>query len=465
MSKGLPYDSEEGRAYAASITALMTGHAYLTSAQIASHKDAFEGFTVNRESMLKVIRKHADACYDIEKNLVEQNLYQALVEDWERAFEWGKKFGFRNSQVTVLAPTGTIAFMMDCDTTGIEPDIALVKYKKMVGEGYMKIVNRIVPMTLQRLGYTPDQIQEIVSYIDTNETIEGCDLVKEEHLAIFDCAIKPANGNRFISYMGHIDMMAATQPFLSGAISKTVNVPNEITSEEIADIYVQAWKKGLKAIAIYRDGCKRSQPLNTSATKQVFQQSQLPQPYRKRLPEERQAITHKFSVGGHEGYITVGMFEDGTPGEIFLVMSKEGTVVSGLMDSFATSISLALQYGVPLEILIDKFSHSRFEPSGMTSNPQIPMAKSVVDYIFRWMAAKFLHPETAKRVGVLTPNAPQPSENNNKVSGATLYNEDNIEWSQHLQADAPPCSECGSITIRNGICYSCPNCGATTGCS
>lgn len=462
MSKGLPYDSEEGRAYAAAITALMTGHSYLTSAMVAAKKGAFAGYTTNRESMLGVIRKHADHVYNINKDLIDTDLFEAAAGSWEKAFELGKKVGFRNSQVSVLAPTGTIAFMMDCDTTGIEPDIALVKYKKMVGDGFIKIVNRTVPMALKNLGYTKDEIEEIITYIDEYETIEGCELIKDEHLAVFDCAIKPASGTRFIHHMGHINMMSATQPFLSGAISKTVNLPHEITPDEIAQIYTQAWKKGLKAIAIYRDGCKRSQPLNTSATKQSAPAGDLPKPYRKRLPEERTAITHKFSVGGHEGYITVGMYEDGSPGEIFLVMSKEGTVVSGLMDSFATSISLALQYGVPLEILIDKFSHSRFEPSGMTSNPQIPMAKSVVDYIFRWMASKFLQPAIAKKVGVLqTEDTPVET----KVSGATLDDEDSIEWSQHLQADAPPCPECGSMTIRNGICYSCPNCGATTGCS
>lgn len=464
MSQGLAYDSEEGRDMAAAITALMTGQGYLTSAQVAADKGAFEGFTHNRESTLRVVRKHLDCALALPKDDIQADLYAQAVCDWEQAFDLGKQTGFRNAQISVLAPTGTIAFMMDCDTTGIEPDIALVKYKKMVGEGYIKIVNRIVPIALKNLGYEDNEIEEIIAYIDQHETIEGCPLVQETHLPIFDCAIKPANGSRFIAYQGHIDMMAATQPFLSGAISKTVNVPHEITPEEIADIYVEAWKKGLKAIAVYRDGCKRSQPLNTSSTQEVSRARDLPKPYRKRLPEERQAITHKFSVGGHEGYITVGMFEDGTPGEIFLVMSKEGTVVSGLMDSFATAISLALQFGVPLEVLINKFSHTRFEPSGMTSNPQIPMAKSVVDYIFRWLASKFLDKAHAQQVGVLQ-NEALDTEEDTTPQAAKLDPEGGIDSSMQLQADAPPCPDCGTLTIRNGICYSCPNCGATTGCS
>lgn len=465
MSKGFAYDSQEGRAFAAAITAVMTGHAYLVSSEVAGDRGSFEGYTLNRENMLSVIRNHADSVYEIDKSLIDSKLFDRAALNWEKAFEHGKKFGFRNSQVSVLAPTGTIAFMMDCDTTGIEPDIALVKYKKMVGEGFIKIVNRTVGMALKTLGYDKEATQNIVDYIDKHETIEGCPELNPEHLSVFDCAFKPTNGSRFIHHMGHINMMAATQPFLSGAISKTVNVPHEIKATEISEIYIQAWKKGLKAIAVYRDGCKRSQPLTTSKKTQTAQPNAGETLSRKRLPSERQAITHKFSVAGHEGYITVGMFEDGTPGEIFLVMSKEGTVVSGLMDSFATAISLALQYGVPLEVLIQKFSHTRFEPSGMTTNPQIPMAKSVVDYIFRWLASKFLTPEVQNKVGVLNPTEKSVAKTDtpSTLEAATL--DTDASWASFVTADAPPCPECGSITVRSGICYACVNCGTTTGCS
>jgi ribonucleoside-diphosphate reductase alpha chain len=489
MSMGLPYDSEAGRATAAAITAIMTGSCYATSAEVAADRGAFDQFYLNREPMLRVIRKHADAVDHIDHTLIPAELYTAAREDWENAYELGKKYGYKNSQISVLAPTGTIGFMMDCDTTGIEPDIALIKYKKMVGEGFMKIVNSTVPMALQKLGYSATQIDAIIAYIDEKETIEGAPELKEEHLAVFDCAFKPYNGHRYIHHMGHIKMMAATQPFLSGAISKTVNLPNKITVEEIAETYLKAWKYGLKAIAVYRDGCKRSQPLNTSKNLKTTAQSVIEtsgQPFRKKLPEERNAITHKFSIGGHEGYITVGMFEDGTPGEIFLVMSKEGTVVSGLMDSFATAISLALQYGVPLKVLIDKFSHTRFEPSGMTGNKDIPIAKSVVDYIFRWLAIKFLTNEELEAVGIVrrtpvsketkttTTNVNVPSRPSqeipaeaNGMSGASLDKQSTkgASWSIQVQEDAPPCPDCGTMTIRSGVCYKCPNCGGTTGCS
>ena len=490
MSMGLPYDSDAGRAYAAAITSVMTGHSYRTSAEVASDRGAFDKYYLNREPMLRVIRKHADAVEKIDQTLIPESLFDAAKEDWEAAYEAGKKFGFKNSQVSVLAPTGTIGFMMDCDTTGIEPDIALIKYKKLVGEGFLKIVNRTVPMALHKLGYSAQQIIEITDYIDEKETIEGAPHITEEHLAVFDCAFKPYNGKRYIDYMGHIKMMAATQPFLSGAISKTVNVPHGITVDEIAKTYLTAWQLGLKAIAVYRDGCKRSQPLNTSKNLSTAAittaTTEAGQPFRKKLPEERSAITHKFSVGGHEGYITVGMFEDRTPGEIFLVMSKEGTVVSGLMDSFATAISMALQYGVPLKVLIDKFSHTRFEPSGMTTNRDIPLAKSVVDYIFRWLAIKFLTQEELDQVGIIkrensttktktnTVNVNFPSKpsqeitaEGNGMTGATLDKKavSTKGWSIQVQEDAPPCPDCGTMTIRSGVCYKCPNCGSTTGCS
>jgi ribonucleoside-diphosphate reductase alpha chain len=361
----------------------------------------------------------------------------------------------------------TIAFMMDCDTTGVEPDIALVKYKKLVGGGLFKIVNNTVPLALKQLGYDAEQIERIVSYIDKNDTIEGSPYLREEHLPVFDCAFKPFNGMRSIHYMGHIKMMAVTQPYLSGAISKTVNMPTEVTSDDIMQAYIEAWKLGLKAIAIYRDGCKRTQPLSTSLkTEEKKEQPQF-KPRRRRLPDERRAITHKFSIAGHEGYITVGMYEDGQPGEIFITMAKEGTVVSGLMDSFATAISLALQYGVPLKVLVDKFSHTRFEPSGFTNNRDIPMAKSIMDYIFRWLALKFLPKDdqpstvTLKENGDLAVGLSQQKT----TQGISTRVEMNEKAVLQMQADAPPCTECGSIMVRNGSCYKCLECGSTSGCS
>jgi ribonucleoside-diphosphate reductase alpha chain len=397
---------------------------------------------------------------------------------WDEAYELGVRHGYRNSQVTVLAPTGTIGFMMDCDTTGIEPDIALIKYKKLVGGGMMKIVNQSVPGTLKKLGYSAGQIEDIMQFIDEQETIEGAPHVKDEHLAIFDCAFPPANGKRTIQYMGHIKMMAAVQPFLSGAISKTVNMPSDSTPEEIEKAYIESWRLGLKAVAVYRDGCKRSQPLSTSKDEKkdapVAAEPQVitkivteARPVRRKLPDERHAITHKFSIAGHEGYITVGMYEDGKPGEIFLVMAKEGSTISGLMDAFATSISMALQYGVPLETLVDKFSHVRFEPSGFTKNPDIPMAKSITDYIFRWMASKFLSKEIQARVGIQNgdttnyeaPAAPKPAATEPSSSSA------DSQSTFRAQSDAPACHFCGSIMVRNGACYRCTNCGSTSGCS
>ena len=414
MSRGLPYDSDEGRAYAAAITAAMTGEAYAQSAKIArDHGGPFSGFEDNREPFLRVMRKHRDAVSEINAKQVPADLFAGAKQAWDEAVELGEDFGYRNAQATVLAPTGTIGFMMDCDTTGVEPDIALVKYKKLVGGGLMKIVNQTVPMALEKLGYTKPEVEAIVHHIDEQETIEGAPFLKDEHLPVFDCAFKAANGDRSIHYMGHIRMMGATQPFISGAISKTVNVPREATVEDIEKAYIESWRLGAKAISIYRDGSKRTQPLNTSkaqvadtrniggevreVVKEVVKIVETPK--RRKLPDERHAITHKFDVAGHEGYITVGMFEDGTPGEIFLVMAKEGSTISGFADAFAQAISYALQYGVPLQALVDKFSHARFEPSGMTKNPEVRFAKSIVDYIFRWMATKFLSPEAQFRAG------------------------------------------------------------------
>jgi len=396
---------------------------------------------------------------------------------WDEAYAQGAQHGYRNSQVTVLAPTGTIGFMMDCDTTGIEPDIALVKYKKLVGGGVMKIVNQSVGGVLKKLGYSAGQAQDIVKYIDEKETIEGAPHIKDEHLAVFDCAFPPANGKRSIHYRGHIRMMAAVQPFLSGAISKTVNMPTDATADEIANAYLESWRLGLKAVAVYRDGCKRSQPLSTSKDEvKTVAAAVAPavegRPARRKLPDERHSITHKFSIAGHEGYITVGMYEDGKPGEIFLVMAKEGSTISGLMDAFATSISMALQYGVPLEALVEKFSHVRFEPSGFTKNPEVPYAKSITDYIFRWLASKFLSVEHQEAVGVqpqegsLKPRTGVPASTSaSQATSATAATTTSTAGSFKAQADAPPCHYCGSIMVRNGACYRCTNCGSTSGCS
>ncbi len=482
MYRGLPYDSNTGRDYAAAITALLCGQAYQTSAEIASRMGPFSGYPENREPMLEVIRKHRAALNNINRNRVPEGLLEEIENAWREAYALGHDFGYRNAQVTVLAPTGTIGFMMDCDTTGVEPDIALVKYKKTVDGGLMKIVNNTVPDSLERLGYQEDEIADIIDYISHEETIEGAPHLKEEHLPVFDCAFRPANGERSIDYMGHLRMMAAVQPFLSGAISKTVNLPHEATVEEITQTYLEAWKMGLKAVAIYRDGSKRLQPLNTGnkeAKKVDDSHLAPPKPQRVRLPDERQALTHKFSISGHEGYLTVGLYPNGKPGEMFISMAKEGSVVSGLMDSFATSVSIMLQYGVPLKVLVNKFSHARFEPSGFTSNKEIPIAKSVMDYIFRWMDLKFgehlgdadgtkedgkadtteASMGSVKIAGLKAMAAASGSER----SRITLDEREHTVFQQ--QADSPPCPECGSVTVRNGSCYKCHNCGATTGCS
>ncbi|HWX78061.1 MAG TPA: vitamin B12-dependent ribonucleotide reductase, partial [Candidatus Acidoferrales bacterium] len=389
MSLGLPYDSDAGRGYAAAITALMSGEGYVQSSRIAAATGAFAGFDVNRQPMLRVLNKHRSHAYKISPSHVPLDLLTAAREAWDQACAEGEKYGAKNSQISVLAPTGTIAFMMDCDTTGVEPDIALIKYKKLVGGGLFTIVNNTVPRALKRLGYDVKQIQEIMEYIEEQKTIEGAPHIRGDDLAVFDCAFKPQNGSRTIHYMGHVKMMGAVQPFISGAISKTINMPTDVTVDEIMHAYMESWKLGLKAVAIYRDGSKRTQPLNTSKDKEeklAAIETKETRPLRRRLPDERRSITHKFDIAGHEGYIIAGMYEDGQPGEIFITMSKEGSTISGLMDSFATAISIALQYGVPLRGLVDKFSHMRFEPSGFTKNPDIPMAKSIMDYIFRWLA-------------------------------------------------------------------------------
>ncbi len=467
MDRGVAYDSDAGRGYAAAVTALMHGEAYAQSARVAGSMGPFAGYAKNAEPMLRVIDKHRQHAHMIEASLVPKGVLAAAHDVWDEAYTLGVQHGYRNSQVTVLAPTGTIGFMMDCDTTGIEPDIALVKYKKLVGGGLIKIVNQSVPGVLKKLGYSGGQVEDIIKYIDEKEMIEGAPHVKEEHLSVFDCAFPPAAGKRSIAYMGHIKMMAAVQPFLSGAISKTVNMPTDSTPDDIAHAYLESWRLGLKSVAVYRDGCKRSQPLSTSKDEKraesaiaVVTEAEA-RLARRKLPDERRAITHKFSIAGHEGYITVGMYEDGKPGEIFLVMAKEGSTISGLMDAFATSVSIALQYGVPLEALVEKFSHVRFEPSGFTKNSEIPYAKSITDYIFRWLASKFLSAEHQQAVGVQVDAAVAKASSDPRPATPQLV----ISNTFKTQSDAPPCHYCGSIMTRNGSCYRCANCGSTSGCS
>jgi ribonucleoside-diphosphate reductase alpha chain len=474
MSLGLPYDSDAGRSYAAAITALMSGEGYLQSARAAKSLEPFEGYPANRQPMLRVLSKHRSCAYKISSSHVPLDLLSAAREAWDETCKEAEQHGVKNSQISVLAPTGTIAFMMDCDTTGVEPDIALVKYKKLVGGGLLKIVNHTVPRALKRLGYDVKQIQDIMEYIEEHETIEGAPHVKDEDLAVFDCAFKPKNGSRTIHYMGHLKMMGAVQPFISGAISKTINMPTDVSVDEIMQAYIEGWRLGVKAVAIYRDGSKRTQPLNTSKedSKAAKGEAKESRPLRRKLPDERKSYTHKFDIAGHEGYITAGMYEDGAPGEIFIVMSKEGSTISGLMDSFATAISIALQYGVPLKALVDKFSHMRFEPSGFTKNPNIPIAKSIMDYIFRWLATKFLDGDAQHEAGVIKESGEAEAGADNKVvqlvaaaprGGAPVATISSV--TSLYQQDAPPCPDCGAIMIRSGACYKCMNCGAVSGCS
>jgi ribonucleoside-diphosphate reductase alpha chain len=516
MSLGLPYDSHEARAIAGAISAIMTGTAYTVSAELASVAGPFTYFAVNREPMLRVIGMHHHAVAGIDRNVCPDYLAEAAQRAWDEAMEKGTRNGFRNSQVTVLAPTGTIGFMMDCDTTGIEPDIALVKYKLLAGGGMLKIVNGTVQLALERLGYTREQITRIIAQIEQDDTIETSKDLKPEHQPVFDCAFKPAKGKRSIHYLAHIRMMSAVQPFISGAISKTVNMPNESTADDIMEAYMTGWKLGLKALAIYRDGSKRSQPVSTRKTEPAEKQKEnhdlleyKPEtsnirerrPQRVRLPQTRQSITHKFDVAGHEGYLTVGLYENGQPGELFITMAKEGSTVGGLMDAYGTCISLALQYGVPLSSLVEKFSHSRFEPAGMTSNRDIPFAKSLIDYISKWLGMTFLpgyreanapqrnkpaenkpaagaesakpatHTDPAKsKLGLISNRLDQLMEK--VVKSETVTTGDRAEVMSlfngqftHFQADAPVCDVCGSITVRNANCYRCFNCGASMGCS
>jgi ribonucleoside-diphosphate reductase alpha chain len=522
MAAGLPYDSDAGRDYAACVTAIMCGQAYLQSSRIAelcpalapatepTQKGLAEtnlgsnvmpggacpGWYINREPFLDVIRMHRASVNNLNKTNVPAPLYEASKACWDEALAQGEKHGYRNSQVTVLAPTGTIGFMMDCDTTGIEPDLALVKYKKLVGGGMIKIVNNTVPTALFKLGYDHEETDKIVSYIDATGTIEGAPDIKDEHLAVFDCSFKPAKGTRSIHYMGHLKMMAAAQPFISGAISKTVNLPESASVEDIMEAYLQAWKLGLKAVAVYRDGCKKSQPLSAAGTTTALSKkgdaaaaahveeenlNAPPRAVRHKLQEERASITHKFNVGGHEGYITVGLYPDGSPGELFITMAKEGSTVSGLMDSFALGVSIALQHGVPLKLFCEKFAHTRFEPSGWTNNPDIGFAKSIMDYIFRWLQLRFLTGQQQmlfENLRMRTPGATPQAEggdlNSSGVSGQRSEVRTPTPGSVHTAdalatlidlGDAPTCSFCGSIMTRNGSCYRCASCGSTSGCS
>ena len=543
MSLAFAYDSDQARTIASAISAIMTGTAYVVSAEMAVIKGAFTEFEKNAEPMMKVINMHRRCAYDIDQTHCPDYLHDAAKDAWDEAIDAGTKNGFRNAQVTVLAPTGTIGFMMDCDTTGIEPDIALVKYKLLAGGGMLKLVNKTAPMALERLGFSADEIKSICDYIDKNETIEGAGNISDEQLSVFDCAFKPRNGKRFIHYTAHLRMMAAVQPFISGAISKTINMPKECTAEEIASAYIDGWTMGLKAIAIYRDGSKMLQPVSTKKHKdektkakaKVVEAPAKPRPLRHRLPETRRSITHKFSVASHEGYLTVGLYEEnGQPGELFITMAKEGSTVGGLMDVIGTCTSMALQYGVPLVTLVDKFRHARFEPSGMTSNRDIPFAKSLIDYIFCWLGCQFIpgyaekntpnraakttenkNSTTAKQLvektkdlarkiaevkskvtsKIKTPLAKPPIEtvaspspqmpnrfaqagqveelvsasvgddsDGEFLSEAKTMQQFNSQFG-HFQDDAPACDICGSITVRNGTCYKCFNCGNSMGCS
>jgi len=494
MSQGLAYDSDEGRAYAGAITSLMCGEAYAQSTRIAEALGAYAGYAKNMEPQLRVIDKHRQKAREMDSTYVPLDILSTSRDSWDTALERGRTYGVRNSQVTVLAPTGTIAFMMDCDTTGVEPDIALVKSKKLVGGGVLKYVNRTVPSALARLGYESRQVEEIVDYIDQMETIEGAPHLADEHLKMFDCAFRPRNGIRTIEPLGHIRMMGAVQPFISGAISKTVNLPSEATVDDVENAYIESWRLGLKAIAVYRDGCKRAQPLNTgnetdgnkSESGQPATTSDAAQPARRRLPTDCASYRHKFDIQGHEGYIHVGFFEDGTPGEIFIKMAKEGSTISGLMDTIATLTSLSLQYGVPLQALVKKFEHVRFEPAGFTKNPDIPVAKSLTDYIFRFFGTRFGGPRpvvSMEREPVAVPapsesaaqdaglsevaklSGAEPADGYSNGSGTRLNGaETSVEYILP-EADAPSCSNCGSIMVRNGACYKCLNCGDTSGCS
>jgi ribonucleoside-diphosphate reductase alpha chain len=475
MSRGLPYDSDEGRAYAAAITALMTGRAYRKSAEVAARMGPYAGYQANAAAMIGVIAMHRAAVGNIEHApSVPDDLLRAARQAWDDALDLGEVSGYRNAQATVLAPTGTISFMMDCDTTGIEPDFSLVKSKKLVGGGEITIVNRTVPMALDRLGYAPTEVEEIVAYIDERNTVVGAPSLKTEHFPVFDCAV----GERAIHYMGHVKMMGAVQPFISGAISKTVNMPEQSTVDEVAQLVLEAWRLGVKAIAIYRDNCKVAQPLSSSSGTQTVTTPLGPvpvaaTPQRRRLPEDRTEVGRKFRVGDYEGYIHVGLYDDGTPGDIFVDIAKEGTTLAGLMNSFMIAVSLGLQYGVPLEVYVSKFSHMRFEPSGMTNDPDIRAAKSIVDYVFRWMGKKFLTVDQQEEIGILTPEVrarlaeSYANGGNGEPAAAAAVEPATLGQTALFNAfeDAQECARCGGRMVRTGSCYTCRDCGTNTGCS
>ena len=477
MAGGTPYDSTEGRRRAALVTAVMTGAAYAQSARIARDCGGpFNGYARNKPAFLRVMRKHHAAIGRVEGD-GDAELERAAQRVWNDAIELGEAHGYRNAQATVLAPTGTIGLMMDCDTTGIEPDIGLVKRKHLVGGGQMTMINQMVPAALEGLGYSPAEVSRIIAHLDANETVEDAPDLMAEHLAVFDCAHKPANGRRFIHHLGHLKMIGAVQPFISGAISKTINMPEESTAEEIEAALIEAWRLGTKAVAIYRDGSKKAQPLSGGGKPGAGAADAPPGgPVRRRLPDERHSLTHKFEIAGHEGYITVGVYEDGTPGEIFLVMAKEGSTISGFADAFAQAISYTLQYGVPLQMLIDKFSHVRFEPAGLTKNSDIRFAKSIVDYLFRWLATKFLggghafgpsaatDAATATQLTLGGDIGGEPSPRPAAADTADPTARAGIEYAIENR-DAPPCNLCGAIMVRSGTCYKCLNCGNTSGCS
>lgn len=478
MRLGYAYDSEEGRSFAGAVTALMSGTAYSVSQEMAVATTPFERYEENKTDIVDVLNMHRQSLSNLATTHCSSDLLEASHEVWDKVCSTVDGTGLRNSQVTVLAPTGTIGFMMDCDTTGVEPDIALVKYKQLAGGGMMKIVNQTLPPALKRLGYSVNEIDAIESFVNEHDTIEGAPGLKEEHLHIFDCAFKPRNGCRYIPYTAHLKMMAAVQPYLSGAISKTVNVPEETDVDEIMNVYIDGWKMGLKAIAIYRDGSKRTQPLNTSQIESAVSEKDTVaaascRPFRRRMPDTRQSLTHKFEIAGHEGYLTVGVYEDGMPGELFITMAKEGSTVGGIMDAFGTAISLTLQYGVPVNELCHKFAHSRFEPSGFTKNPDIPMAKSIVDYIFRWLNLTFPNGTANFAIGTVADSAVElPKTATETVTSVetTLPNEEDLtsdvgKQFENMMEDAPCCDVCGSITVRNGTCYRCYNCGNSMGCS
>jgi ribonucleoside-diphosphate reductase alpha chain len=467
MARGLAYDSEEGRAYAAAISAVMTGRAYRKSAEMAGRVGAFDEYARNSDAMLRVIRKHRAAVGNIDSSLVPAEMVTAARGAWDQALALGEEHGYRNAQAVVIAPTGTISFMMDCDTTGIEPDFSLVKSKRLVGGGDITIVNQTVPTALEKLGYAPHEVDQIVAHVNEHNTVVGAPGFHPEHLSVFDVAV----GDRAIHHMGHVNMMAAVQPFVSGAISKTVNLPTDVTVDDVAQLYMDAWKLGVKAIAIYRDGCKVAQPLQTKSSQTELIAAK---PTRRVMPIERQEIGRKFQVGEYEGYIHVGLFPEGDPGDIFVDIAKEGTTLAGLMNAFMIAVSVGMQYGVPLEVFVSKFAHMRFEPSGITNDPDIRIAKSIPDYIFRWMGKRFLASETQAELGIMNAAMREQLANGNGHATAPAADEPAAQAAPapgpgqralfNAWEDAVECAKCGGRKVRTGACYTCRDCGDNSGC-